>query len=524
VSVRAARRLSTTTFLVSARLSLAGLFLVGANNALQTAVAEGDTRTIAFHNLHTKEDITITFKRNGRYDEAALKKLNWFMRDWRKDEEVRMDPHLFDLLWETNREVGGTQPIEIICGYRSPATNSMLRARSSGVAQTSQHTAGQAIDFHIPGVPLAKVREVGLRLQRGGVGFYPSSGSPFVHMDTGTVRHWPRMTYAELQRVFPDGRTVHVSSDGRPLPGYALALAEVERRGNTPNSVSLEAARTAGVITAEQEAQVTTVAAGNKPTRNLFASLFGFGKKDTEEVADEATATASAKRSRKPAVVASAAPPKPVATERIVPLPAVRPQMPVTVASAAPQQAVFQTASTATNSTFDNRGIWQASVDQQQPAKSASPFEVASAEPATTGSAQPLAYAADSEPAPMPRARPMGRNIPQIAKEATLAPVQTAVLPKALAPALISGGQRADSPWLRAAVLTPSVSGYMSTTQFGTFDPRPLQELLRKPADALTMSFSADPALGMLADRFSGSAVVFLATTTFVSAKTAALR
>jgi uncharacterized protein YcbK (DUF882 family) len=524
--VRAARRLNTTTFLVSARLSLAGLFLVGANSALQTAVAEGDTRTLSFHNLHTKEDITVTFKRNGRYDEAALKKLNWFMRDWRKDEEVRMDPHLFDLLWETNREVGGTQPIEIICGYRSPATNSMLRARSSGVAQTSQHTAGQAIDFHIPSVPLAKVREVGLRLQRGGVGFYPSSGSPFVHMDTGTVRHWPRMTYAELQRVFPDGRTVHVSSDGRPLPGYALALADVERRGNTPNSVSLEAARTAGVITAEQEAQATTVAAGNKPTRNLFASLFGFGKKDTEEAADdEATATASAKRSRARTVVASAAPPKPVATERIVPLPAVRPQMPVAVASAAPQQAVFQTASAAINSTFDDRGIWQAPVGQQQPAKSATPFEVASAEPATTGTTRPLAYAAaDSEPAPMPRARPMGRNIPQIAKEATLAPVQTAALPKTLAPMLTSGGQRADSPWLRAAVLTPSVSGYMTATQLGTFDPRPLRELLHKPSDALMMSFSADPALGMLADRFTGPAVVFVATTTFVSAKTAALR
>jgi uncharacterized protein YcbK (DUF882 family) len=219
VSVSAARRLSANTFLVGARVSLAGLFLLGASDALQTATAEGDTRSISFHNLHTKEDIAVTFKRNGRYDEAALKKLNWFMRDWRKDEEVRMNPHLFDLLWETNREVGGTQPIEVICGYRSPATNSMLRARSSGVAQTSQHTQGQAIDFHIPGVPLAKVREVGLRLQRGGVGFYPSSGSPFIHMDTGSVRHWPRMTYAELSKVFPDGRTVHVASDGRPLPG-----------------------------------------------------------------------------------------------------------------------------------------------------------------------------------------------------------------------------------------------------------------------------------------------------------------
>jgi uncharacterized protein YcbK (DUF882 family) len=521
VLLRAARRLKTATFFVGVRVGLTGLFLVGASNALQTAVAEGDTRTLSFHHLHTNEDITITFKRDGRYDEAALKKLNWFMRDWRKEEETRMDPHLFDLLWEAYREVGATQPIQVVCGYRSPATNAMLRARSSGVAAVSQHSAGNAMDFYIPGVSLAKLREVGLRMQRGGVGFYPTSGSPFVHMDTGTVRHWPRMTYAQLEKVFPDGRTVHVASDGRPLPGYALALADIESRGNTPNRVSLEAARNAGAITAAQEAQATNIAAGNKPAKSLFASLFGFGKKDMDETADEATATASAKSSRGRTVVASAAP-KPVATERIVPLPAARPRIPVAVAAAESQQVALPAAPATANATFDDRGIWRGSVDLPKQAQNASPFEMASADSMTTGATQPLAYAdAESTPVPAPRTRPMGRNIPQIAKEATLAAAQTAAMPKMLAPTLISGAQSADSPWLRAAILTPSVSGYMSATQLGTFDPRPVQELLHKPSDALTMSFSADPALGMLADRFTGPAVVFVATTTFVSARTA---
>ena len=86
---------------LSARLGVAGFILLGANNSLQTAVAEGDTRTLTFHHVHTDEDITITFKRNGRYDEAALKKLDWFMRDWRREQETHMDPHLFDLLWES---------------------------------------------------------------------------------------------------------------------------------------------------------------------------------------------------------------------------------------------------------------------------------------------------------------------------------------------------------------------------------------------------------------------------------------
>ena len=145
-----------------------------------------------------------------------------------------MDPHLFDLLWEAYREVGATQPIDVVCGYRSPDTNAMLRARSSGVAQNSQHINGQAM-ISFPACRW-KIREVGLRLQRGGVGFYPTSGSPFVHMDTGTIRHWPRMTHDQLAKVFPDGRTaVHIPADGQPLRGYALALADVEQRGGQPS-------------------------------------------------------------------------------------------------------------------------------------------------------------------------------------------------------------------------------------------------------------------------------------------------
>ena len=102
----------------------------------------------------------------------------------------------------------------------------MLRARSRGVAQFSQHMLGKAMDFFIPGVDLSAVREAGLRLQRGGVGFYPTSGSPFVHLDTGSVRHWPRMTREQLARVFPDGKTVHLPADGRPLSGYEVAMRD----------------------------------------------------------------------------------------------------------------------------------------------------------------------------------------------------------------------------------------------------------------------------------------------------------
>jgi uncharacterized protein YcbK (DUF882 family) len=545
VPVSAARRLPFFTILLRAgvRVSAAGFLLLGANSALQNAVAEGDTRTLSFHHLHTGEDITVTFKRDGRYDEAALKKLDWFMRDWRRQESTRMDPHLFDLLWETYREVGGTEPIQVVCGYRSPATNAMLRARSSGVAQVSQHTAGHAMDFFIPGVPLAKVREVGLQLQRGGVGFYPTSGSPFVHMDTGTIRHWPRMTYAQLSKVFPNGRTVHMPSDGHPLPGYALALAEVERHGNAPNARSLEAARSAGMITASQEQEAENVVRqGPKEERSLFASLFNFkfGKqKDTDEAADDQQAEPAPKRGRLKTVVASLAPPKAVATERVVPLPASRPKQAVQVAMAAPampqaEAPVFSTASTAGN-IFEARGMWQSPFAEGTltgPAAANLPFDLAAAEPTVTGSIDQgaLAYAEATAAEPAPRAariRPMGEAVPQLAPEASVIPASgnTSVVAKPpLMPAMALGGQSPDSPWLRAAVLTPSVSGFMTTTRAGEFDPRPLQSLFYKPSQSVMMSFSADPSPGLYADRFSGNAVVFLATATFTTQTTASLR
>jgi uncharacterized protein YcbK (DUF882 family) len=503
---------------------MAGFVLLAANDSLQNAIAEGDTRTLSFHHVHTNEDITVTFKRNGRYDQAALKKLDWFMRDWRKEQETHMDPHLFDLLWETYREVGATQPIDVICGYRSAGTNAMLRARSTGVAQFSQHINGQAIDFFIPGVPLAEIRKVGLRLQRGGVGFYPTSGSPFVHMDTGTIRHWPRIARAELEKIFPNGRTVHIPADGRPLPGYALALADVERHGHVPSGMSLEAARGAGVITASEE----HLAERPKPERGLLARLFGIGKDEPEERAKPAP-----RHARAPVKVASLSPPKRIATERFVPLPTARPRA-IEVAALVPKQRPGgQTYTTASlpSTDFDKRVAWRGDVEigpALPPPKQKPAFELASIDPVSTGSTPraALSYAMDSAPPPATRARPMGSNMPRMPATATIvpAPADTTVVQKApLTAAMAIGGQRFDSPWLRAAMMTPSVSDFMTATRLGRVDPRWQARLLDKPSLSLVMMFSADPQPGLLTDRFSGSAVVFLATATF-SNQTASLR
>ena len=202
--------------------SIAALLVVFGGVGLRNASADRETRTISFHHIHTKEDLVVTYKRNGRYDEDALKQINHLMRDWREQEPIKMDPHLIDLLWEVHREVGAKEPIWVVCGYRSASTNSHLRRRSSGVAKFSQHMNGKAIDFHIPGVPLEQIRAAGLRGQRGGVGVYPSSG--FVHMDTGSVRHWPRMPEEQLARVMSKGQLASRSaSDDRRSVAVAQA-------------------------------------------------------------------------------------------------------------------------------------------------------------------------------------------------------------------------------------------------------------------------------------------------------------
>lgn len=195
--------------------------------ALPAQAAE--ERRLKFYFTHTKERIDIVYKRNGRYIPSALKKINHFLRDWRQNKSTKMDPRLLDLLWSVYQQMDTRESIHVVSAYRHPKTNNMLRSRSRGVAKNSQHTRGKAMDFFIPGVNLAELRATGLRMEVGGVGYYPRSGSPFVHMDTGSVRHWPRMTDAQLAKVFPRGDTTQIPSSGKKQKRYSESAARQKR-------------------------------------------------------------------------------------------------------------------------------------------------------------------------------------------------------------------------------------------------------------------------------------------------------
>lgn len=147
-----------------------------------------DERQLSFYHTHTSESLTVTYYRDGEYVADALEEMNRFLRDFRTGDDTTMNPAVFDILHEIQLESGSTGTYEIISAYRSPATNEMLRGKSSGVAKNSQHLLGNAIDVRLTDLDTAKLRDVALSLERGGVGYYRESD--FVHVDTGRVRQW----------------------------------------------------------------------------------------------------------------------------------------------------------------------------------------------------------------------------------------------------------------------------------------------------------------------------------------------
>ncbi|MDX2158026.1 MAG: DUF882 domain-containing protein [Hyphomicrobiaceae bacterium] len=200
--------------------------LLAAAGAIGHVVAQAGERSISIHNIHTKETVTAVFKRGGKFDAAGLEKINHIMRDHRRNEATRMDPELVDLIWEMHRELGSQEPVHLVSGYRSRATNEMLRKTNGGQASESRHILGKAADVHFPDVPIKKLRYAALVHERGGVGYYPTSALPFVHVDTDRVRSWPRLPRQELALLFPSGSTRHAPADGGPITRDDVRIAQ----------------------------------------------------------------------------------------------------------------------------------------------------------------------------------------------------------------------------------------------------------------------------------------------------------
>ncbi len=170
-----------------------GLGALAASMLPLKAVASIYTRltgpcTLAFYNTHTHEQLEVCYRTGNAYCPDALAKINHILRDHRCDTVAPIDTHLLDLLYDVRCETETTEPFQVISGYRSPATNEMLRRNTRGVAKTSYHTKGQAIDIRIAGYSTKRLRNLCVKMRTGGVGYYARSN--FVHLDIGPVRRW----------------------------------------------------------------------------------------------------------------------------------------------------------------------------------------------------------------------------------------------------------------------------------------------------------------------------------------------
>ena len=242
---------------------------------LAPVVAGGETRTISLTHIHTGESLTITYKKDGQYLPSAMRQINYLLRDWRKNKTTSIDPRTIDLVWELHEDLGSRQAIHIVCGYRSAATNAFLHRIGRHVAKESQHIRGNAIDFYFPDVTTQKIRNVALVREVGGVGYYRSAGGPtgFLHVDSGHVRHWgPAISSSQMAQIIREGHKYV----GRRMRGGGGATAP--------------------------ETDVAS-AEGSQAPAGFLSKLFGLGKGKAPAVEPAQTQ------------VASAVPPKPVATD-----------------------------------------------------------------------------------------------------------------------------------------------------------------------------------------------------------------
>jgi len=145
-------------------------------------------KTLKLYNLHTGESIASTFWVDGQYVPDSLHEIDKILRDHHTDSVIRTDHKLVELMFQIQNKLGTEKGLDVVCGYRSPATNAKLVREGLTHAAHSFHISGQAIDFRVPERKLRDVRKLAMELQAGGVGYYPRSD--FLHVDVGPVRHW----------------------------------------------------------------------------------------------------------------------------------------------------------------------------------------------------------------------------------------------------------------------------------------------------------------------------------------------
>lgn len=148
----------------------------------------GAIRRLRLRSGRTGESVDTIYWLEGQYIRPALEEINYFMRDWRQDAVTTMDRRNIDMIAATHNLLDTDEPFQLLSGYRTRHTNSMLRSKSRRVAKDSYHVKAMAADLRIGSRSVAQVAKAGTALRQGGVGRYYRSN--FVHLDCGPIRTW----------------------------------------------------------------------------------------------------------------------------------------------------------------------------------------------------------------------------------------------------------------------------------------------------------------------------------------------
>lgn len=178
--------LSRRSFLTRSSMAAVGALLLPSTQSVASMLST--ERTLSFHNVHTDEELTIRCCPEKDYDRETRLRFSSLLRDHHADEVREMDAGLIDIFFALSAFTGSNGTFKILSGYRSPETNSWLRRFSHGVAEHSMHIEGKAVDIRMDDLSTREIRQAGMALAMGGVGYYPRSD--FVHLDTGRIRHW----------------------------------------------------------------------------------------------------------------------------------------------------------------------------------------------------------------------------------------------------------------------------------------------------------------------------------------------
>jgi len=145
--------------------------------------------SLNLRNVNTSETYSYRIQSAFFDNEVNYDALDYFFRDWRENEIIRMDRGVIKNFLNICESLLGSEKdleIDVTSGYRTKKTNDKLRQNSSRVAKNSMHLIGRAIDFKVRNRSIDNLETVAKKLTPGGLGVY----SGFIHIDTGPYRRW----------------------------------------------------------------------------------------------------------------------------------------------------------------------------------------------------------------------------------------------------------------------------------------------------------------------------------------------